>query len=162
MSIINNTLSSGILNNTYNSSGTFTNNVTGNVNNVYNGGTITNNIGYTTGNFVNISFYYDEYNLYTGLNSIEAFVGRSFTFTGYAIGVINSGTQGFFSGSLYQRTPTNSKTNFINFSLNSGTFFTGIGGFSQEITGLNRVGLDIYRIGTGITGLSVGVFGVGY
>ncbi len=115
-----------------------------------------------TGNFVNMSFYFDEFNLYTGLNVIESLVSRDFFFTGYAIGVINTGTQGFFSGSFYQRNTTNVKTNFINFGHNSGQFFTAAGGFNQIISGMNRVGLDIYRIGTGITGLSVGLFGVGY
>lgn len=137
------------------SSGTVTNNFNGAVNNV-------TNLSGITGNFVNISFWYDQYNLATGLNSIETFVGRSFTFTGYGLGTINSGTQGFFSGSFYQRTPTNTKTNFVDFSLNSGLYYYAAGGFNQEISGQNRVGLDIYRIGTGITGLSVGLFGVGY
>lgn len=115
-----------------------------------------------TGNFVSMSFYFDEYNLTTGLNSFETFVARDFFFTGYALGVINTGTQGFFSGSFYQRTPINTKTNFVDFSLNSGTFFSGRGAFNQVVSGMNRVGLDIYRLGTGITGLTVGLFGVGY
>lgn len=115
-----------------------------------------------TGNFMNMSFYFDEFNLVTGLNQSESFISRDFFFTGYAVGAIQSGTQGFFSGSFYQRTMTNVKTNFINFGMNSGQFFTGVGGFNQTISGMNRVGLDIYRIGTGITGLSVGLFGVGY
>lgn len=137
------------------SSGTVTNTFNGAVNNV-------TNISGVTGNFVNISFFYDSSNLATGLNSIEAFVGRSFTLTGYAIGCYNTGTQGYFSGSFYQRTITNAKTNFVNFSLNSGMYFTGVGGFNQTVSGMNRMGLDIYLIGTGITGLSIGAFGVGY
>ncbi len=124
----------------------------------------TNNYSFTgiTGNFVNMAFWFDQYTLSTGLNSIEAVVGRSFFFTGYSLGVINTGTQGFFSGSFYQRTSLNAKTNFIDFSLNSGVMFRATGGFNQEISGMNRVGLDIYRLGTGITGLSIGLFGVGY
>jgi hypothetical protein len=106
-----------------------------------------------------MSFYFDQYSLYTGLNIIESFVSRDFNFTGYALGTINSGTQGFFSGSFYQRDQSNTKTNFLDISLNSGLLFKSSGGFSQPISGLNRVGLDIYRIGTGITGLSVGFFG---
>ena len=109
-----------------------------------------------------MAFWYDQYNLATGLNNVEAVVGRSFFFTGYSVGVINTGTQGFFSGSLYQRTPINTKTSFIDLSLNSGLYFKSQGGFVQEISGLNRVGLDILLLGTGITGLSIGVFGVGY
>lgn len=115
-----------------------------------------------TGNFVNMAYWFDSTTLATGLNAVEAMVGRSFFFTGYGIGVINTGTQGLFSGSLYQRTQTNTKTNFVDISLNSGVYFRATGGFNQEISGLNRVGLDIYLIGTGITGLSIGVFGVGY
>ena len=132
--------------------------------NATSGSTINNNYSFTgiTGNFVNMSFYYNASTLATGLNNVEAFVGRTFFFTGYAIGSITSGTQGIFSGSLYQRTPTNTKTNFINFSMNSGLFFTSSGGFNQQVTGLNRVGLDIFQIGTGLTGLSIGIFGVGY
>lgn len=128
------------------------------------GGGTTNNYTFSgiTGNFVNMSFWFDQYNLATGLNTIEAVVGRSFFFTGYSVGTIETGTQGFFSGSFYQRTPTNAKTRFIDFSLNSGVFFRASGGYNQTVTGLNRIGLDIYTIGTGITGLSVGLFGVGY
>lgn len=133
--------------------------------NNYNGtGNISNSISISgiTGNFINLSFYFDQYSLETGLNQVEAFIGRSFTFTGYGLGVINTGTQGFFSGSFYQRTPTNGKSNFVAFSLNSGMYWSGAGNFVQEISGMNRVGLDIYSIGTGITGLTVGLFGVGY
>lgn len=129
---------------------------------IYTGTTNNYSITGVTGNFVNMSFYFDEFGLYTGVNVVESLVGRNFFFTGYAIGAINSGTQGFFSGSFYQRNTLSIKTNFINFSLNSGQFFTGVGGYNQVISGMNRVGLDIYQIGTGITGLSVGLFGVGY
>ncbi len=109
-----------------------------------------------------MSFYFDEFSLYTGLNIVESIVGRDFFFTGYAIGAINSGTQGGFSGSFYQRDMLNAKTNFVTFGLNTGQFFSGRAGFNQIISGMNRVGLDIYGIGTGLTGLSVGLFGVGY
>lgn len=158
---------SGNITNTFNiTSGTTNVTNTGTTTNNFNvtGGTVNNNFNLSgiTGNFVNLSFYYDPTTLATGLNNAEAFIGRSFAFTGYAIGCINTGTQGYFSGSLYQRTPTNAKTNFINFSLNSGQYFTGVGGFNQTISGMNRLGLDIYLLGTGITGLSVGIFGVGY
>ncbi len=155
--------STGTVTNTFNiTSGNTTVNSSGTVNNTFNGAITNVNVALVTGNFVNMSFWFDEYSLGTGLNMVEATVGRSFFFTGYGLGAINSGTQGWFSGSFYQRTPTNVKTNFVDFYLNSGTFFSGRGGFSQEISGLNRVGLDIYRIGTGITGLSIGLFGVGY
>lgn len=162
-----NSSASGSVNNTINiTSGNVSVSNTGTTTNTINvtNGTLNNNFNLSgiTGNFVNLSFYFDSSTLATGLNTLEAMVGRSFYFTGYGIGVINTGTQGFFSGSFYQRTQTNVKTNFVDFSLNSGTFFTGKGNFAQEITGLNRVGLDIYRIGTGITGLSIGLFGVGY
>ena len=154
---------SGTATNTFNTSGAATVTNNGTATNNFNGQTTNvTNLSGITGNFVNMSFWYDESNLSTGLNTIEAFVSRSFYFTGYGLAVINTGTQGFFSGSFYQRTSTNAKTNFIDFSLNSGMFFTGVGGYNQEISGMNRVGLDIYRIGTGITGLSVGLFGVGY
>lgn len=125
---------------------------------------VTNNYSFSgiTGNFVNLSFYFDTFNLFTGLNIIESLISRDFFFTGYAIGAINSGTQGIFSGSFYQRNTINTKTNFINIGMNSGQFFTGLGGFNQTISGMNRVGLDIYQIGTGITGLSIGLFGIGY
>lgn len=152
----------------YNITGTGTVNISGS--GVFNvtGGTVnsytTNNysFGTITGNFVNMSFYFDEYTLATGLNFVETIIGREFTFTGYALGAITSGTQGFFSGSFYQRTPTNAKTSFLNFSFNSGLYFASNGGYSQTISGLNRVGLDILRIGTGLTGVTVGLFGVGY
>lgn len=136
----------------------------GTVNNTFNG-TVnsTININQPTGNFVNMSFYFDEYNLVTGLNLLECFVGRDFTFTGFALGLINTGTAGgFLTGSLYQRTSTNTKTAFVDFSINSGSYFSALGGFGQVISGMNRVGIDIYQIVTGMTGLSVGAFGVGY
>lgn len=120
------------------------------------------NLSGITGNFINMGFWFDQFSLATGLNMIETPIGRDFTFTGYMLGTINTGTQGFFSGSFYQRTPTNTKINFVDFSLNSGVLFSSAGGFSQIISGLNRVGIDIYRIGTGFTGVSVGLFGVGY
>ena len=158
-----NVVNSGTSTNTFNNSGNINVTSSGSVTNTFNGAVnnVTNLSG-ITGNFVNISFWYDQYNLATGLNSVETFVGRSFTFTGYGLGAINSGTQGFFSGSFYQRTPTNAKTNFVDFYLNSGLYYYALGGFNQEISGQNRMGLDIYRIGTGITGLTIGVFGVGY
>jgi hypothetical protein len=120
------------------------------------------NITGVTGNYVNMSFFYDATTLQTGLNSLEGFVGRDFFFTGYAIGAYNSGTQGMFSGSIYQRTRVNTKVKIVDITLTSGMFFTGVGGFVQVVSGMNRVGLDILLIGTGLTGLSVGVFGVGY
>jgi hypothetical protein len=159
MSNITNILS-GVANNTFYNSGNNTNTVYGTLSNYGDNAVI--NLSGITGNFVNMAFYFDEFSLATGLNLVESMVGRSFFFTGYGLGVINTGTQGFLSGSFYQRTQTNAKTNFVNFSLNSGMMFSGQGGFNQEVSGLNRVGLDIYRIGTGITGLSVGLFGVGY
>lgn len=136
-----------------------------NIGNNYNGaGNVSNviNISGVTGNFVNMSFWFDQYGLTTGLNQAEAGIGRDFLFTGYGIGCINSGTQGSFSGSFYQRTPTNIKTTFVNFGFSAGQLFTGRGGFGQTISGMNRVGFDIYLIGTGITGLSASLFGVGY
>lgn len=158
---------SGNITNTFNiTSGNTNVTSTGTTTNTFNqsGGVLNNNfnISGVTGNFVNMAFWFDSTTLATGLNNIEAMVGRSFTFTGYGIGVINTGTQGFFSGSLYQRTQLNTKTNFIDLSLNSGVQFKANGGFNQIVSGLNRVGLDIYLIGTGITGLSIGVFGVGF
>lgn len=115
-----------------------------------------------TGNFVNISFYFDSTTLATGLNLFEGFVSREFYFTGYGLGAINSGTQGYLSGSFYQRSPTNVKTSFAAFSLFSGNYSAFTGGFMQLISGLNRIGVDINLIGTGITGLTIGAFGVGY
>lgn len=120
------------------------------------------NLSGITGNFVNTSFWFDEYSLTTGINLTESLVGRSFFFTGYALGTITTGTQGSFSGSFYQRTPTNVKTSFVSFGMPAGQFFSGRGGFGLEISGMNRIGLDIYSIGTGLTGVSIGLFGVGY
>lgn len=138
-------------------------NATGVLNNTFNAAPISNNFtGPITGNFVNISFFFEPYNLNTGLAQVEAFVARDFTFTGYAVGAQTSGTQGFMSGSLYQRTTLGVKVPFRDFSYNSGQFFTGVGGLSQTISGMNRVGIDILRLGTGMTGLTVGLFGVGY
>lgn len=129
-------------------------NVVGTVNNTF-------NMSGVTGNFVNMSFYFQEYGLYTGYNLAESFIGKSFYFTGYALGLVNSGTNGILSGSLYQRSPEGVKSPFVNFTLSTGFFFYASGGFSQQISGLHRVGLDISNIGSGMTGLTVGIFGVG-
>lgn len=119
------------------------------------------NSGVVTGNFVNMSFYFDEFNLSTGLNSVECFIARDFVFTGFALGCITSGTSGFFSGNLYQRTPLNTKINFAPIVINSGMFFTGSGNFQNTISGMNRVGVDILRLSRDMTGLSIGIFGMG-
>jgi len=143
-----NVTNSGVSTNTYN----ITN---GTTNTIY-------NIAQITGNFVNLSFFFDEYNLVTGLNLMEAFIARDFTFSGYALGLVNSGASGaFLSGSLYQRTTGNAKVPFVNFSLNSGRYIYISGGLNQPISGMNRIGIDIYRVVPGMTGLSVGVFGAG-
>lgn len=156
--------STGNVTNTINvTSGNITIISSGTVNNAFNG-TVnqTTNIGVATGNFVNMSFFFDEFTLATGLNQVESFVGRTFTFTGYALGAITSASQGFVSGSFYQRNQTNVKTNFVDFSLGTSMVCSGRGDFAISITGMNRVGLDIYQIGTGVTGLSIGLFGLGF
>jgi hypothetical protein len=163
-------MSTGNVNNTFNIT-------SGNVT-VLNSGTVTNNLNLTnsnynnivsisgiTGNFVNMSFYFDEYGLMTGNNLVESFVGRDFIFTGYAIGAINSGTPSvgpFFTGSLYQRTTTNTKVPFAVIGIPNGSHFRAVGGFSQVISGLNRVGFDLSGVPTGMTGVSIGIFGFGY
>jgi hypothetical protein len=115
----------------------------------------------TTGNFVNLSFYLDEYNLATGMNIVEAFTSQNFTFTGYALGCIYTGNvAGYLSGSFYQRTSTNIRTAFVDFYLNSGVYYYASGGFSQPITGCNRVGLSIYKTVTGMTGVTLAAFGL--
>lgn len=163
---INTTLSaSGNQTNTFTVSGLTTNtfNLSGAVSNTFNGNsTDTFNITSVTGNFVNLSFFFEAYNLNTGLNQVESFIARNFTFTGYAVAAQTSGTQGFLSGSLYQRSPLGVKTNFRDFSYNSGQFFTGVGGLSQTISGMHRVGIDLLNVGTGMTGVTVGLFGFGY
>jgi hypothetical protein len=156
--------------NTYNITGTGTNNIypssSGSMSNTYNvSGNLNINpllINGITGNFVNISFFFDEYNLATGLNLIEGFVSRDFIFTGYAVGAFISGVNGFLSGSLYQRNTNNVKTEIAAFSLLSGSYFNAAGGFNRTVSGMHRVGVDIFRLATGITGVSVGLFGVGY
>lgn len=136
------------------------------VSNAYNSvsGVVSNSVSVSgiTGNFVNMSFFLDQYSLSSGLNVIEGFVARDFTFTGYALGAYNSGTKGIITGSIYQRTTTNTKVELIPFSFNSGVFFSAQGGLIKTISGMNRVGIDILGIGTGVTGFSIGIFGVGY
>lgn len=112
-----------------------------------------------TGNFTNISFFFDEYSFITGVNLSEVFVGRNFILTGYSLGLITSGTVGTTSGSLYQRTLTNNKTIFANFEINNGLLSYVSGGLSQQISGMNRVGIDILAKASGATGLCVGLFG---
>lgn len=146
MSTIINNFSYGEVNNTYSNEG-----------NVY---TVLSGV---TGNFVNMTFYFDAFTLETGLNVSEGFVSRDFSFTGYSLGVINSGNAGTaLTGKLYQRTTTNTKVNFADFSLANGSLFIANGGYNQTISGLNRIGVDLLGVPTGMTGLSVGVFGIGY
>jgi hypothetical protein len=144
-STVNNTFNTAVNNDTFN--------VVGTVNNII-------NISGSTGSYVNISFYFEPYNLNTGYNLAESFTSRDFFFTGYALGAINSGTSGVLSGLLYQRSPSNVKTNFANIVLSTGLFFYTSGGFTQRISGMNRVGIDILNVGNGVSGLSVGLFGV--
>lgn len=157
--------------NNFNITGTgttyITNTASGNQTNTVNNysGTVNTNpiiLNGITGNFVNMSFYFDESNLITGLSLVETFIARDFTFTGYGLGLIVSGRDGFLSGSLYQRNSTNTKTKFIDFSLNSGIVWYASGGFQQTISGMNRVGVDLVRLSSGCTGFALGAFGVGY
>lgn len=156
--------------NNFNITGTgttyITNSASGNQTNTINNysGTVNTNpiiLNGVTGNFVNISFFFDEFNTATGLNLVEGFISRDFIFTGYAVGAYISGTHGRLSGALYQRNTINVKTQIVPFSFESGMHFTGQGGFNQTVSGMNRVGVDIFSLMTGVTGISIGLFGVG-
>ncbi len=86
-------------------------------------------------------------------------MARDFIFTGYAVGAYVSGTHGRLSGTFYQRNQNNIKTQIVPFSFESGMFFSGKGGFTQTVSGMNRVGLDLFSSMTGVTGVTFGLFG---
>lgn len=156
--------------NTYNVTGTgnvyITPTASGDMYNTYNliSGRIDQPISISgiTGNFVNMSFFFDEYNLEAGSNLLEGFVSRDFWFTGYALGAYSSGIGGSLSGLMYQRTTLNEKVQILPFSFENGIYFKSEKGYSQVISGMNRVGIDIFSVSTGVTGFTVGIFGVGY
>lgn len=122
------------------------------------------NSGIVTGNFVNMSYFFEPVG--TGLNLAESFVAKDFYFTGFALGCVQSGSRPFFggilTGNIYQRTPQNSKILLISgFRFDTGQHFAFSGDFSHYITGLNRVGVEITNTISGIEKLSIGMFGFG-
>lgn len=123
-------------------------------------------IGTITGNFTNISLFVDP--SITGLDLVDVWASRSFLMTGYAIGVVTSGTsslnpssRGIFSGSIYSRDLNNVKTTVQSFTFNSGVISTVVGSLSLPITGSSRLGLDITSTLSGITKMAIGLFGYG-
>lgn len=121
------------------------------------------NSGIITGNYVNMSFFFDPVG--TGLALAEAFVSRTFNITGFALGCVNTGNAplngGILSGQLYERTLTNSKNNFQSFAFDTGIYSYVSGGLAWTVTGMSRIGLDVTNTLSGISQFSVGVFGFG-
>lgn len=122
------------------------------------------NSGVITGNFVNVSFFFNPIN--TGLDQGDAFISRTFQCTGFALGCRTSGYGpvsggALLSGALYVVDLNNNKTIFQNFTMNSGVYSYVSGGFAQIVTGMYRIGIDITQTLSGIANLAVGVFGFG-
>lgn len=124
------------------------------------------NSGIITGNFVNLSFFLDPVD--SGLNLAEAFVGQTFTMTGFALGCVTSGAgpvaagAGKLTGSLYVRTLTNTKIALQSFAFDSGVYSYISGGLAITVTGMGRLGLDVTNTLSGIQKFSVGAFGFGF
>lgn len=122
------------------------------------------NSGIITGNFVNLSFFLEP--VATGLNAAEAFVSRTFQYTGYALGCVTSGTApeiGNFilSGNVYVRELNNTKTILHSFTFNTGVYSYVSGNLAYTVTGMNRMGVDLTSTLSGISKFSVGLFGFG-
>jgi hypothetical protein len=126
-----------------------------------------NSGGTITGNFVNMSFFFNPVN--TGLNLAESFVVKTFNITGFSLGCIASGTGqsigGYnapLSGDFYTRDTGNNKTVIQNFIFQSGMVYSGVVGISLPVTGMMRIGIDLTNTLGALQGLSVGIFGFGY
>ncbi len=122
------------------------------------------NSGIITGNYVNLSFYFDP--VATGLATAEAFISRNINVTGYALGAVTSGagpliSGGMLTGRLYARNPDNSTQIFQTFTFNSGVYYSFSGNLAVPLTGNQRIGVDILSSLSGIAKFSVGVFGFG-
>lgn len=119
--------------------------------------------GTITGNFVNMSFFFDP--VYTGLNVVEAFSSFAFTATGYAVSCRTSGfgptNGGIFSGTLYQVDFNNTQQTITGFTLSSGVIYSSGAAMSILVSGRNRVGLSITNTLSGLGQLTIGVFGLG-
>ena len=129
------------------------------------------NSGTITGNFTNLSFYFDY--PFTGLYLSEAFISQKFTFTGYAIGCVSSGLGpahlafgysgnplfNLMTGNIYQRDLNNVVTEIAPFNFNSGLFSKVSGNFSVNVPALSRVGISLYSGLSGIKGLTFMVAG---
>lgn len=109
--------------------------------------------------FSNYSFYID--NPQTGLNLKEIFIHKTFICTGYALGLVVSGTAApAMSGQLYQRNTNNEKILISNFTLEEGLNFK-TGSVNTQISGMYRFGLDITGALTSASGFTLSIFGTG-
>ena len=119
---------------------------------------------YITGNFVNLSFFVDP--VLTGLDLADAWISRTFQFTGFALGCLTSGNGPYvpgaiLSGHIYCRDLNNIKTTLQSFTLNTGVYTSISGGFGIPVTGMYRMGIDLTSTISGISKLAIGAFGFG-
>lgn len=122
-------------------------------------------------NHVTISQYYDY--IYTGLNNNETWVYDALTITGWRIGAIASGTgpAHFSSGSSgtpimtpltgnwYQRGTGNTTGLIAQFSFNSGVIYLQNSVNNITVSGLSRIGLNLFSGLSGIQGVTFSLFG---
>lgn len=122
-------------------------------------------------NHVVFSSYFDF--IYTGTNFNEIWVNDPMIVTGLRIGAIQSGTFagvlnsgasgiplfGPLTGRFYQRGINNDKVSIAPFSFNSGVIYQETFLPNLQVSGLSRIGIDIYSGLSGIGGVSFGLFG---
>lgn len=106
-----------------------------------------------------MSFYFDEFNLATGLNLIEGFVNQAFYITGVALGARVAGATAVLTGQIYRRDTSNTKSFLYGFTLGSANTFGYVGGLNLQVQSLDSIGIDIFNFGTSLTGLRIGIFG---
>ncbi len=98
--------------------------------------------------------------VYSGLNQQEVWINETIVATGLRVGALTLGSGLFsLSGALYQRDNLNNTSIIQNFTLGTGSIYTGINISNLTITGYNRVGFNITNSLSGIQNLTLGLFG---
>lgn len=105
---------------------------------------------------LNFAFLGDQF--VTGENFQEKFISKDMIATGFAMGLINAGTNNTV-GNFYVKDTGNNKSVITSFTVNAGDIFTYDWGYGFALPALSRVGVDLFEVGTGALGLTVGLFG---
>ena len=146
--------------------------VQGGNNNLYGNATVNGGTNILSGSSkASITFWLDT--VFTGNAVQELWLPEDVTFTGLRLGAavsgrggvhLNSGASGLLLnyplvGQLYQRTPQNNAIQFASFTFNSGELYQVSGASNVQLSGNNRLGINILSGLSGIQGFSVGLYG---